>query len=106
MKDEDATDAEEDGACFPFARPQGDSEEKAHHRPASPEAEITLLRALKEALSNLPHRKKSELVHVQRVAPGLVDDDHLLIFLRGEGFDVEVGCVFICVRCVILLHYL
>ena len=29
-------------------------------------------------------------MHVQRVAPALVDDAHFLIFLRGEGFDVEV----------------
>ena len=54
------------------------------------EAEAASLRAVKEALSNLPRGINSELVHVQRMAPELVDDDHLVIFLRGANFDVEV----------------
>lgn len=81
---------EGDGACLKLVRPHDKSDATAQ-RPTSPAAETALLRALKEALSKLPHGDKSELVHVQRVAPDLVGDDHLLIFLRGEEFDVEVN---------------
>ena len=109
----DAAD-DDDGARFPFARPRGEGageEGGGHrpaetHRPASPEAEVALLRALKEALSDLPHGEESALDRVRRVAPELVDDDHLLIFLRGEGFDVEVDCLSVRARCVMLLHSL
>ena len=70
-------------------------------RPTLPaaEAEAASIRALKEALSNLPHDKKSALVHVQRVAPALVDDAHFLIFLREVGFYVKVSRLLVHVLC-------
>lgn len=55
------------------------------------EIETAALRALKEELSNIPHDEKSALVHVQRIQPDLVDDDHLVSFLRVEKFDVDVS---------------
>ena len=53
--------------------------------------EVASLRVLKEKLSNLPNDKKSELVKVQQLAPTLVDNHHLLLFLRAERFDVNVS---------------
>ena len=80
------------GAYFPFAAlPNEDHNGKTTPRPTSPETEAAFLPVLKEALSNLPNDKNSELVHVQQVAPDLVDDDHLLIFLRWGDFNVEVN---------------
>ena len=80
------------GAYFPFAaHPNEDHNGKTPPRPTSPETEAAFLPVLKEALSDLPHDKKSELVHVQQVAPDLVNDDHLLIFLRWGDFNVEVN---------------
>ena len=101
------TSREEEGSCasFPFAHPQKggrknaatDASEEgvaagaARQHFASPEKEAASLRELKEQLSDVPHEEKSALVHVQRVAPELVDDDHVLCFLRGERFDVRVS---------------
>lgn len=31
------------------------------------------------------------LVHVQRVAPGLVGDEHIIAFLRGDNFNVDAA---------------
>ena len=50
-----------------------------------------LLNVVKEKLSNIPHDEKSALVHVQRIRPELVDDEHILQFLRVENFDVDVS---------------
>ena len=92
-------------ACFPFAHPQDERNKKMAVSPSSstvseeaqhlisPAVETASLRELKDELSNMPHDEKSALVHVQRVAPNLVDDDHLLVFLRGEDFDVNVSCL-------------
>jgi hypothetical protein len=49
------------------------------------------LHALKEALANIPHEKKSFFVHVQRVHPGLVDDAHLEGFLQAEDFHIDLA---------------
>ena len=50
-----------------------------------------LLNVVKEKLSNIPHDEKFALVHVQRIRPELVDDEHILQFLRVENFDVDVS---------------
>ena len=81
----------DEGACLPFARLRG-----ARNETPLPAAAIRLLPALKAALIDLPRDKKSELAHVQSVAPSLVNDEHLLLFLRGEDFDVEVSRRLIC----------
>ena len=48
------------------------------------------LRALKDELSNIPHDEKSAFVHVQRVRPELVNDEHYMGFLTVEKFDIGV----------------
>jgi len=55
------------------------------------EVETTALHALKEELSSIPHEEKSSLVHVQRVQPDLVDDNHMIRFLQAEDFDVKLA---------------
>lgn len=62
---------------------------------ASP-SPVESLRALKAVLSDLPHEDLAALAHVQRLRPELVDDGHLLRFLRAEGFDPRVS-VFACI---------
>jgi hypothetical protein len=83
---------------FPFARTYAEKRDKRYRTTISPDIEavneVASLRELKEKLSDLPDVEKSALVHVQRVAPALVDDEHLLIFLRVDGFDVAVSCLF------------
>lgn len=59
--------------------------------PARSEVEAAALRALKEEVACIPHENKSALVHAQRMSPDLVDDDHLLSFLRFENLDVDVS---------------
>lgn len=49
------------------------------------------LRALKEALADVPHEQASALFHVRRVAPELCDDEHMMKFLRLEDFDVPLA---------------
>ena len=49
------------------------------------------LHAVKEKLSIIPHEEKSALVHVQRIRPELVDDEHIMQFLRVENFNVDVS---------------
>ena len=46
---------------------------------------------LKAELAILPDHLKSELVHAQRVAPDLVDDEHLSKFLHAENLNCEVS---------------
>ena len=65
------------------------------------------LRAMKVVLSNMPHEEKAALVHVQRVRPELVNDEHLSGFLHAEEYDASVslgemlqGCF--CTSCNIL----
>ena len=48
------------------------------------------LRALKDELSNIPHDEKSSFVHVQRVRPELLNDEHYIGFLTVEKFDIGV----------------
>lgn len=102
------------GTSFPFAQPQhqpdGDNSNFAHaspsplsiaspptaqpdHRPPSAETEAVALRELKRELANVSHDEKSSLVHAQRVAPELIDDRHLLRFVRAEDYDVNVRCL-------------
>ncbi|KAL3780573.1 hypothetical protein HJC23_004165 [Cyclotella cryptica] len=53
--------------------------------------EIDALHKMKEEISNIPHSKKSVLVHVQRTNPALVDDHKLLNFLETESFDAKLA---------------
>ena len=46
---------------------------------------------LKAKLAIIPDHLKSELVLAQRVAPDLVDDEHLSKFLHAENFNCEVS---------------
>jgi len=55
------------------------------------QVEIDALRKMNEEISNMPHDKKSALVHVQRINPVLVDDRRLLDFLETESFDAKVS---------------
>jgi hypothetical protein len=53
--------------------------------------ETAALCQLKAELAIIPDHLKSELVHAQRVAPDLVDDEHLSKFLHAENFNCEVS---------------
>ena len=59
------------------------------------------LRALKDELSNIPHDEKSAFVHVQRVRPELVNDEHYIGFLTVEKFDIGVRTY-----CLLYIHAL
>ena len=57
----------------------------------------TAIHAVKVHLSNIPHEEKSAIVHVQHVRPELVNDKHILQFLRVEKFDINVSYG-VCIR--------
>mmetsp|Transcript_26827 Transcript_26827/g.48399 ORF Transcript_26827/g.48399 Transcript_26827/m.48399 type:complete len:133 (+) Transcript_26827:146-544(+) len=92
-------------ASFPFAHLHDEINDNHYGATASPssanclhsegaslsEVETSALHALKEELSRIPHEEKSSLVHVQRVQPDLVDDDHMISFLHSEDFDVSLA---------------
>lgn len=59
----------------------------------SSDVQSSALREFKDRLCNVPHGKKSALVHVQRIRPDLVDNEHILRFLRVEDFNVGVSFV-------------
>ena len=83
-------------AEFPFARAKYNKRNNERINVLPPPSatlsniETVSLRYLKEELSNVPHDKKSSLVHAQRTTD-LVNDDHLLRFLHVENFDVDVS---------------
>lgn len=56
----------------------------------------TAIHTVKIHLSNIPHDEKSAFVHVQRVCPELVNDKHILQFLRVENFDTNVSYKLYC----------
>ena len=58
------------------------------------DTETAALCQLKAELAIIPDHLKSELVHAQRVAPDLVDDEHLSKFLHAENFICEVSYAF------------
>ncbi|KAL9178260.1 hypothetical protein ACHAXT_001804 [Thalassiosira profunda] len=80
-----------DGAFLPFGAPAPGTPAPSPRDEPSPAVEGDALRALKEALANVPHEEKASLVHAQRLAPGLVDDEHLRGFLWAENFDVDLA---------------
>lgn len=55
------------------------------------QVEIDALRKMREEISNMPHYRKSALVHVQRSNSALVNDRSLLDFLETESFDAKVS---------------
>jgi len=95
--------ADPSDSCFSCAHtcPQHEGQGSTHAVTAKNDDTITIspevkdaveaasVSVLKEKLADIPHDEKSALVHVQRVAPALVNDNHLLIFLRHKGFDVD-----------------
>ena len=85
----------ESSVFFPFAPVQDENLNEITHQTISPEVKAAVaaasLRALKEKLACVPRDKHSSFVRVRQSAPALVDDDHLLIFLRAEGYDVDVS---------------
>ena len=95
------------------ARPSSEDCDAIAHQAISPEVspevkaavEAASLRALKKKLEGTSHDEKSALAYVQRVAPALVDDDHLLIFLRHRGFDVDVSVARSTVLCMCLCAF-
>lgn len=109
--------ADPSDSCFSCAHtcPQHEGQGSTHAVTAKNDDTITIspevkdaveaasVSVLKEKLADIPHDEKSALVHVQRVAPALVNDNHLLIFLRHKGFDVDVSCLFggsVCSFCI------
>ena len=70
---------------------QGDiQQQKKQLVPTSSEEREKLLLKLKCRLSDTPHEHKSAYAHAQRANSKLVDDDHLMLFLEYNNFDVEV----------------
>ncbi|KAL7483567.1 hypothetical protein ACHAW6_009200 [Cyclotella cf. meneghiniana] len=57
------------------------------------QVEIDALRKMREEISNMPHYKKSALVHVQRANSALANDRTLLDFLETERFDAKLASV-------------
>lgn len=66
------------------------SQQDKHIVPTSSEERKLLLNQLKCRLSDTPHELKAAYAHAQRVNSKIVDDDHLLLFLEYDNFDVEV----------------
>jgi len=77
----------------PFAQPNIDDEdyEDCYNIRKSTSEEVTTLQQLKEKLDATPLESKSSLVYAQQVNVDLVNDDHLLLFLYAEGFNVDVS---------------
>ena len=77
----------------PFAQPNinDDEYDDCYNIRKSTEEEGTALQQLKEKLDATPLESKSSLVYAQQVNVDLVNDDHLLLFLYAEGFNVDVS---------------
>lgn len=56
----------------------------------SSETQLYALRELRERLCDIPHDEKSAFTYVERTQPHLVNDEHLLGFLRVEEFNIDV----------------
>jgi len=67
------------------------SQQDKHIVPTSSEERKLLLNQLKCRLSDTPHELKAAYAHAQRVNSKIVDDDHLLLFLEYDNFDVEAA---------------
>ena len=81
-------------AAYPFLSKGGghnSSISRSIDKPSSVHTETAALCQLKAELAIIPDHLKSELVHAQRVAPDLVDDEHLSKFLHAENFNCEVS---------------
>jgi len=89
----------------PFAQPNIDDEdyEDCYNIRKSTSEEVTTLQQLKEKLDATPLESKSSLVYAQQVNVDLVNDDHLLLFLYAEGFNVDVSVY--CCNCLPVQSY-
>ena len=67
------------------------SKRKRSERTVNADNISTAIHTVKVHLSNIPHEEKSAFVHVQRVRPELVNDEHIQQFLRVENFDTKVS---------------
>ena len=76
-----------------FAQPNIDDDDydDCYNIRKSTEEESIALQQLKEKLDATPLESKSSLVYAQQVNVDLVNDDHLLLFLYAEGFNVDVS---------------
>lgn len=77
----------------PFAQPDIDDDDydDCYNIRKSAEEESIALQQLKEKLDATPLESKSSLVYAQQVNVDLVNDDHLLLFLYAESFNVDVS---------------
>jgi len=77
----------------PFAQPNIDDDkyDDCYNIRKTLEEEETALQQLKEKLDKTPLESKSSLVYAQQANVELVNDDHLLLFLYAEGFNVDVS---------------
>ena len=91
----------------PFAQPDIDDEDydDCYNVRKSTEEEQAALQQLKEKLDGTPLESKSSLVYAQQVNVDLVNDDHLLLFLYAEGFNVDVSR-YCCNLCPGKLYYI
>lgn len=92
----------------PFAQPNIDDEDydDCYNRRKSTEEEETALQQLKEKLDATPLESKSSLVYAKQVNADLVNDDHLLLFLYAEGFNVDVSLYCNCMPVQILRTFI
>jgi len=86
----------------PFAQPNIDDDYNDYNIRKSTEEEETALQHLKEKLDATPLEPKSSLVYAKQVNADLVNDDHLLLFLYAEGFNVDVSLYCNCLPVKIL----
>ena len=76
----------------PFAQPNIDDDyDDCYNIRKSVEEESIALQQLKEKLDATPLESKSSLVYAKQVNADLVNDDHLLLFLYAESFNVDVS---------------
>ena len=92
----------------PFAQPNIDDEDydDCYNRRKSTEEEQAALQQLKEKLDATPLESKSSLVYAKQVNADLVNDDHLLLFLYAEGFNVDVSLYCNCMPVQILRTFI
>lgn len=76
-----------------FLQSHDDDESSSLHRQQVSQDVETGLRQLKAELASIPDDMKVSFVHAQRIAPDLVNDEHLSAFLYAEKFNTEVSFV-------------
>ena len=91
----------------PFAQPNIDDDfDDCYNIRKSTEEEEAALQQLKEKLDATPLESKSSLVYAKQVNADLVNDDHLLLFLYAESFNVDVSVYCNCMPVQILCTFI